>query len=136
MGPGRVLTFGLFEFSLAVVAVVAGAAQQLDFLLPFEVWDWLWREQIAGPGQWLAGLGVLAQLVGGVIAVGSLIFIGVVTGVVQLSFANGASGWSEPTRVCGAARSATRTDLVMPVHRVQALRLSTGLVRRWFGWHS
>ena len=65
MGPGRVLTFGLFEFSLAVVAVVAGAAQQLDFLLPFEVWDWRsWREQIAGPGQWLAASECLPSLSG------------------------------------------------------------------------
>jgi putative membrane protein len=53
MSPSRVVTFGLFEFSLAVVAVAAGLAQQFDFILPFEVWDWrAWREQLAGPGQW------------------------------------------------------------------------------------
>lgn len=138
MGPGRVLTFGLFEFSLAVVAVVAGAAQQLDFLLPFEVWDWRsWREQIAGPGQWLAGLGVLAQLVGGVIAVGSLIFIGVATGVVRTVLREWGFRLERTDKGLRRRRGLlTRTDLVMPVHRVQALRLSTGLVRRWFGWHS
>jgi putative membrane protein len=29
----------------------------------------------------------------------------------------------------------TRTDVVMPVHRVQALQIKTGLLRRRFGWH-
>ncbi|MED5205057.1 MAG: PH domain-containing protein, partial [Pseudomonadota bacterium] len=81
MSPKRVVTFGLFEFSLAVVAVVAGLAQQFDFLLPFEVWDWrAWREQLAAPGQWLAGLGFLAQVLGVVVAIGSLALVGVATG--------------------------------------------------------
>lgn len=39
MSPQRVVTFGLFEFSLVLVAVVWGALQQFDFLLPFDVWD-------------------------------------------------------------------------------------------------
>ena len=84
MSPKRVVTFGLFEFSLAVVAVVAGLAQQFDFLLPFEVWDWrAWREQLAAPGQWLAGLGFLAQVLGVVVAIGSLALVGVATGVIR-----------------------------------------------------
>jgi putative membrane protein len=29
----------------------------------------------------------------------------------------------------------TRTDVVMPVHRVQAVRVTTGIVRRLWGWH-
>ena len=28
----------------------------------------------------------------------------------------------------------TRTDVVMPAHRVQALRFTTGIMRRRFGW--
>ena len=38
MGPRRLFVFGLFEFSLAVVAFVGAAAQQFDFLLPFDIW--------------------------------------------------------------------------------------------------
>jgi len=30
----------------------------------------------------------------------------------------------------------TRTDVVMPVHRVQALNVTTRLLRRHFGWHA
>jgi len=35
MGPGRLFTFGLFEFSLAVFAVLFGLASQFDNFLPF-----------------------------------------------------------------------------------------------------
>jgi putative membrane protein len=35
----RLVTFGLFEFSLVVFAVLGGAAQQFDFLLPFDIWN-------------------------------------------------------------------------------------------------
>ena len=68
----------LFEFSLVVVAVAAGVAQQFDFLLPFEIWDWrgwrdisdwrAWGDQLSGPGAWLAGLGIHAQVLGALIA--------------------------------------------------------------------
>ncbi len=39
MDPRRLATFGLFEFSLVAFAVLGGAAQQFDFLLPFDLWD-------------------------------------------------------------------------------------------------
>ena len=138
MSPRRVFTFGLFEFSLAVVAVVAGAAQQLDFLLPFEIWDWRsWRAQLSGPGQWLAGLGFLAQLAGAAIAIGSLLFIGVATGVVRTVLREWGFRLERSDKGLRRRRGLlTRTDLVMPVHRVQALQLNTGFVRRFFGWHS
>ena len=138
MSSKRVLTFGLFEFSLAVVAVVAGLAQQLDFLLPFEIWDWkAWREQLAGPGQWLAGLGFLAQIIGGIVAVSSLLLVGVLTGVVRTALREWGFRLERTDKGLRRRRGlVTRTDLVMPVHRVQALRIGTGMVRRLFGWHS
>ncbi len=138
MSPQRVFTFGLFEFSLAVVAVVAGAAQQLDFLLPFEIWEWrLWREQLSGSGRWLAGLGFFTQIVGATIAIGSLLFIGVATGMVRTALREWGFLLERTDKGLRRRRGLlTRTDLVMPVHRVQALKLNTGFVRRLFGWHS
>ena len=138
MSPKRVVTFGLFEFSLAVVAVVGGLAGQFDFLLPFEIWNWkAWREQLAGPEQWLAGLGFLAQVIGGVFIVGSLLVIGVVTGVVRTALREWNFRLERTDKGLRRRRGLlTRTDLVMPVHRVQALRIGTGFVRRLFGWHS
>ena len=138
MDGKRVLTFGLFEFSLAVVAVIGGLAQQFEFLLPFDLWDIDgWQERIAGPGQWLAGLGPLAQVVGILMALASLSLIGFATGIVRTML----RGWDfRLDRTAKGLRRRrgllTRTDLVMPVHRVQALRVETGFLRRLFGWHS
>ncbi|MGE5952153.1 MAG: PH domain-containing protein, partial [Qipengyuania vulgaris] len=137
MSPKRVLTFGLFEFSLAVVAVLAGLAQQFDFLLPFDLWDIEeWEQRLAGPGQWLAGLGALAQVVGVAAAVLMLGVVGVATGLVRTALREWNFRLEQTAKGLRRRRGLlTRTDLVMPVHRVQALRLETGFLRRHFGWH-
>jgi putative membrane protein len=137
MEPRRLITFGLFEFSLAVVAVVAGAVQQLDFLLPFDPWDFdEWQQRLAGPGSWLSGLGRTAQVVGGIIAAGSLLLLGFATGLVRTVLRDW--GFTLERTAKGFRRRRgllTRTDVVMPAHRVQALAFRTGIVRRRFGWH-
>lgn len=136
MGPRRVVTFGLFEFSLAVVAVVAGAAQQFDFLLPFDLWDFdAWQDRLAAPGRWLAGLGVAAQIAGGIIAVATLAAIGFLTGLIRTVLREWDFRLERTDKGLRRRRGLlTRTDVVMPIHRVQALRIGTGAVRRWFGW--
>lgn len=137
MPPRRVLTFGLFEFSLAVVAVVFGAVQQFDFLIDFDLWDIdEWQQRLAGPGQYLAGFGPLARFVGIAAGVAALLAVGVTTGVVRTALRE----WDfllERTETGLRRRRGliTRTDVVMPIHRVQALRLKTGFVRRFFGWY-
>ena len=137
MGPRRLIVFGLFEFSLAVVAVVAGAAQQLDFLLPFDPWDFEgWQERLAGPGAWLAGLGRGAQVVGGAIAVASLLALGFATGLARTFARDWGFRLDRTPRGFRRRRGLfTRTDTVMPAHRVQALSFSTRVIRRRFGWH-
>ncbi|WP_374407051.1 PH domain-containing protein [Pelagerythrobacter sp.] len=135
--PRRLFTFGLFEFSLAVVAVAAGVVQQFDVLLPFDPWDFDgWQERLAGPGAWLAHLGPVAQVVGGLIAVGSLIALGVATGLVRTTLRDWGFVLERTEKGFRRRRGLlTRTDVVMPAHRVQALKFSTGIVRRLFGWH-
>lgn len=137
MNPRRLATFGMFEFSLAVVAVVAGAVQQLDFLLPFDPWDFDgWQARLAGPGAWLAHLGPTAQIVGGIIAVGSLLAIGFVTGIVRTVLRDWGFVLERTAKGFRRRRGLlTRTDVVMPAHRVQALRFGTGILRRRVGWH-
>jgi len=137
MGPKRVLTFGLFEFSLAVVAVVAGAVQQVDFLLDFDIWEWReWQRLLAGPGGWLLALGVVGQVIAGAIAIIALLLLGLVTGVVRTALREWNFRLERTDKGLRRRRGLlTRTDVVMPIHRVQALRLGTGIVRRLFGWH-
>ena len=137
MGPRRVVTFGLFEFSLAVIAVLFGVTQQLDFLLPFDIWDFdLWQERLAGQGAQLAGLGVAAQVLGGLLAAASLVALGLATGVVRTTLREWGFVLEQTDKGFRRRRGLlTRTDVVMPVHRVQAMTLGTRLLRRLFGWH-
>lgn len=137
MGPRRVITFGLFEFSLAVIAVLFGVTQQFDFLLPFDLWDWQgWQERLSVEVAWLAGLGSTLQVIGAAIAIVSLLAVGFITGVVRTVLREWGFRLEETERGFRRRRGLlTRTDVVMPIRRVQAIRIGTGILRRRFGWH-
>ena len=137
MGPQRVLTYGLFEFSLAVIAVLFAATQQFEFLLPFELWDFdAWEERLTGPGAQFVGLGASAQILGGIIAMSSLIAVGIATGLVRTALREWGFLLERTAKGFRRRRGLlTRTDVMMPVHRVQAMRIGTRIIRRRFGWH-
>jgi putative membrane protein len=135
----RLLTFGIFEFSLVVFAVLFGAVSQFDFLLPFDVWEPQgWLALLTGPAEWLAGMGLAVQVIGALFAAGSLALVGLVTGIVRTVLRD--YGFRLDRTDKGLRRRhglLTRSDMVMPVHRVQALTVTTGLMRRWIGgWHA
>lgn len=138
MGPKRVLTLGLFRFSLVVFGGVGALLAQFDDFLPFDLWDIEgWQHRLAGPGAWLAGLGVLAQAIGVVLLLAVLGIAGVATGIVRTALAE----WNfrlERTEKGFRRRRGllTRTDVTMPVRRVQAIIVHTGAVRARFGWHA
>ena len=138
MGPGRILLFGMFEFSLIAFAALAGAAQQLDSLLPFDVWDLgVWEEQLSGPGAWLYGLGTVARIVGVFLAAGGFLILGFATGIARTFLREYGFRLERTARGFRRRRGLlTRSDVVMPVHRVQALVVGTGMLRRLWGWHS
>lgn len=137
MGPRRLFTFGLFEFSLAVFAVLAAASQQLEFLLPFEIWDVRsWGEQLEGPAGWAADLGFAAQVIAAATGLFGLILVGLITGLARTFLRD--YGFVLERTAKGFRRRRgllTKTDVVMPAHRVQALIISTAIVRRRWGWH-
>jgi putative membrane protein len=133
----RLVTFGLFEFSLVVFAVLGGAAQQFDFLLPFDIWNpEVWWRLLAGPGDRLRELGFAAQVIGAAIAFVLLAILGLVTGLGRTVLRDYGFRLEETPKGLRRRRGLlTRSDTVMPVHRVQALKLATGILRRRFGWH-
>ena len=137
MGPKRLATFGLFEFSLVVFAVIGGAAQQFDFLLPFDFWDPRgWMGLLAGPGHRLQELGFAAQAIGIALAVVALAILGLLTGLGRTVLRDYGFRLEETPKGLRRRRGlVTRTDVVMPVHRVQALKVTTGILRRRWGWH-
>lgn len=133
MAPGRLLTFGLFEFLLAVFAVLGGALQYLDNVTDIDVWyGWL-KEQ----GSTVATLGREAQVFGAVAGIIGLLVVGSVTGVVRTALRDWGFTLTRSARGFRRQRGLfTRTDVVMPAHRVQGLVIGTGMVRYRFGWHS
>ena len=137
MEPGRLLTAGLFNFSLAALAVVGAAMQLFDGLLPFDFnifdpMDWIDIAEDQGLDQWL----LAHRWIAGIGAVLSLLLIGFASGIATMFFAN----WNfrltrEPRALRRTRGLTTRTDVALPVRRVQAAILVTGWFRRRFGWH-
>jgi putative membrane protein len=138
MGPARLLTFGMFEFSLAVFAVLGGALQYLDNVTSLDLWDvdllYGWLKQ---QGSAVATLGPIAQALGAVVGIIGLVIVGSMTGVVRTFLRDWGYTLTRSARGFHRQRGLfTRTDVVMPAHRVQGLVIGTGLVRYRFGWHS
>lgn len=136
MAPPRLLKFGLFEFSLAVFAVLGGLAQYAETFLNIEVWDPdIYLDWFAGPGHWLLELGLVAQVIGVIAGLATLVLIGLATGVVRTALRDWDFRLERTAKGFRRRRGLlTRTDVVMPAHRVQALEIGTGIVRRRWGW--
>lgn len=138
LGPGRLLTFGMFEFSLAVFAVLGGMLQYVDNVTSIDVWNVdLWRRWLQEQGSFVARLGVYAQVAGALAGAAGLAFIGFATGIVRTVLRDWGFTLTRSARGFRRQRGLlTRTDVVMPVHRVQGLVIDTGLLRYRFGWRS
>lgn len=141
MDGKRVFIFGLYSFSLVIFAVLGGLAQQFDFLLPFEIWDfkhWIGIAEDRGVSvDNLNGIGWTARIILALIALGSLVFIGLATGVIRTLLRE--HGFRLERTAKGFRRRRgllTLTDVVMPAHRVQAAVVQTGPIRKRRGWHS
>ncbi len=138
MGSGRLFTFGLFEFSLAVFAVLFGLASQFEDFLPFDIWDVdFWTANVLGGREQVESLSSSAQIAGGIFAIGSLIALGFATGIAKVFSREWGFLLEKTARGFRRRRGLfTKTDVVMPTHRVQAITLGTRWLRYRFGWHS
>lgn len=137
LAPSRLVLFGLFEFSLAVFAVLGGLLQYVDNVTNIDVWNVdLWRDWLGEQGSTVARLGPYAQAAGALAGLAGLVAIGMATGVVRTVLRDWGFTLTRSSRGFRRQRGLlTRTDVVMPVHRVQGLVIGTGVVRYRFGWH-
>lgn len=137
MTPRQLLIAGLFNFSLAALAVVGAGMQFVDGLLPFKFnvfnpMDWVDLAEDVGLDQWLLAHRWIAA-VGGIV---SLLFIGFASGIATMMFANWGFRLTREPRALRRTRGlTTRTDVAVPVRRVQAAIVVTGWFRKRFGWH-
>lgn len=137
MGPGRLFTFGLFEFSLAVFAVLAGLAQYASSFMDFEVWDFdLWQSVIEDQGGQIGEIGQTGQALGALGGLIAVFVIGSLTGMVRVFTREWGFLLERTARGFRRRRGLfTRTDVVMPIHRVQGVKIGTRFLRYRFGWH-
>ncbi|WP_321326816.1 PH domain-containing protein [uncultured Parasphingorhabdus sp.] len=139
MDNRRIFIAGLFNFSFVLLAILGALAQNLDFLLPGDFFDprnWFNalsnQKIIDGLSFWMRVAGVLG-------AIFSLIIVGFVSGIIRTFIREYGfrldrvdSGQAGFRRRRGLF---TLTDMVMPIHRVQAAIIQTGPVRQRYGWY-
>ena len=136
MGVGDLITAGLFNFSLTFIAVVGAALNQFDFLIPFDVYDADFWFDLLGRGQILLDLGWLTQAIAVAAGLISLLLLGAVTGIVRTFLRDYGFTLTRTPRGLRRRRGLfTQSDVVMPVHRIQSAIISTGPIRRWFGYY-
>jgi putative membrane protein len=141
MDGKRVFILGLYSFSLVIFAVLGGFAQQFDFLLPFDFWDYKrWAGLAEDSGVRVSTInrvGMAGQLILAFGAFTSLIFIGFATGVGRTILREHGFRLTQTSKGFRRRRGLfTLTDVVMPTHRVQAAVVQTGPIRKRRGWHS
>ena len=137
MGPRRVLLYGLTNFSLVVFAAVGGFLAQYDEILPFDIWDIEgWQQRLAGPGTWLANLGFVAQAIGVLALLFFLALFGFATGIVRTALTEWNFRLERTTRGFRRRRGmVTRTDVTLPIRRVQAAIVGARLLERGLGYN-
>jgi putative membrane protein len=137
MTPFDLAKAGLFNFSLTFIAVVGAAVNQFDFLIPVDIYDRDFWFGVLGRGQYLLDLGWVTQAIAIVAGLLSLLMLGAVTGIIRTFLRD--FGFTLTRTVRGLRRRRglfTQSDVVMPVHRIQTAIISTGPVRRWFGYYA
>lgn len=138
MGTGRLFRFGIFEFSLAVFAVLGGLLQYAETLFSIEIWNSdLWRGVIQEQGDAISSLGVAAQVVSALSGLAVLLLIGSATGMIRVFLREWGFLLERTARGFRRRRGLlTKTDVVMPIHRVQGIKIGTRVIRYRFGWHN
>lgn len=130
MPLGRVLTAGLFNFSLVIFAAIGAVWQYFGAYIPDRYFDP--RPWIGEDGAALRGLVSIATVA---LSIAALVLVGLVTGILQTLARE--YGFLLTRTETGLRRERglfTRTDVVIPMPRIQAAIVSTGLVKKRFGW--
>ncbi|MEM6476383.1 MAG: PH domain-containing protein [Pseudomonadota bacterium] len=138
MDPRRLFIFGTFEFSLAVFAVLAGLLQYADGFAGVSIWNsGLIEDWVEGQGSEIVQMGIAAQVVSAILGLIAVFVVGSVTGLLRTFVREWDFLLERTARGFRRRRGLfTKTDVVMPIHRVQGLRIGTGMVRYRFGWHN
>ncbi len=135
MSIKRVVTLGLFNFSLAILAALVGLSQTLGNVLNFDPFDPdFWADLFASSGA-VRDFVMLYQVIAAIAGTILLVLVGMVTGLIRTLLRD--YGFRLERTESGLRRRrglVTLTDVTIPDRRIQAATLVTGPVRRRFGW--
>jgi len=139
MDNRRIFIASLFNFSFILLAIMGAIVQNLDFLLPERVFSlWYWADELDEQAI-INALSVSARIISVVGVLFSIIAVGVIGGIIRTFIREyGFRLDRVDTGRPGFRRRRglfTLTDMVMPIHRVQAAIIKTGPIRSRFGWH-
>jgi putative membrane protein len=131
MPLGRVLLTGLFAFSLVYLAILFSLLQQAEPLIGIDPWDREWGALepfvgALGDASWSITLILLFLLV----------FLGLLTALLRTLLRD--YGFRLSRAEAGFRRRRglfTLSEVVIPLRRVQAVIVRTGLIPRLFGWY-
>lgn len=138
MGPNRLFVFGTFEFSLAVFAVLAGLFQFTTNFIDFDNIDGAdvadFVDEQSGV---IAEISTYGPLMSAILGVLGFLIIGSLTGLVRTFLREWGFLLERTARGFRRRRGLlTKTDVVMPEHRVQGIIIGTRWLRYRFGWHN
>ena len=135
MDTPRVLTAGLFNFSLAVIAGLFGVSQTMGEALGFDPFERSFWLELLNRSEPLRSLVIAHQAVAVIGGAAVLILLGIGTGMVRTLLRE--HGFRLDRTEAGFRRRRgllTLTDVSIPAKRVQAAILASGPIRRRFGW--
>lgn len=136
MDTQRILIAGIFNFSLVFFALVGAVVNNLDFLMPDDFWNPRRLLDFLGLDDLFAALDLAARIASVIAALIGLVVVGLVGGVIRTVLRE--YGFRLERTETGFRRRRgllTLTDVVMPLHRIQAAVIATGPIRRRFGWY-
>ncbi len=131
----RVLTAGLFNFSLAVIAGLFGLTQTMGDALGFDPFERSFWVGILAQSAPLRDTIMAHQIIAAVAGSLLLLLLGIGTGLVRTLLRE--YGFRLDRTTAGFRRRRgllTLTDVSIPAKRVQATILAGGPIRRRFGW--
>ncbi len=134
----RIFTLGIFNFSLILFAVITGLLQQLDFLLPYSLEDIIKTfVDKADDSGFIDGFNMINGFFGILGGLTIVIIVGLLSGQIQTFLREYGFTLTATDRGIRRQRGLlTLTDIVMPLHRVQAAIVQTGAIRKRFGWYA
>ena len=135
MDKRRVLTAGLFNFSLAVIAGLFTVTQTMGDTLGFDPFERQFWIDLLARSESLSQIVMAHQIIAGIAGTLVLVLLGIGTGLVRTVLRE--YGFRLDRTETGFRRRRgllTLTDVSIPAKRVQAALLGSGPIRRRFNW--